>query len=105
SIAAPKRISDRIDEVYRPENVFEKILENVQGSYDVENIADQQDDGELDLGISRAGERPVIQLVDRIIAEGIQSRASDIHLEPEESGVAVRYRIDGVLRQVMVLPK
>ncbi len=105
SIAGPKRISERIEEVYRPENVFEKILENVQGSYDVENIGDQIDDGELDLGVSRAGERPVIQLVDRILAEGIQSRASDIHLEPEESGVAVRYRIDGVLRQVMVLPK
>ena len=105
SIAGPKRIMDRIEEVYRPENVFEKILENVQGSYDVENIKDNADEGELDLGAARAGERPVIQLVDRIIAEGIQSRASDIHLEPEESGVAVRYRIDGVLRQVMVLPK
>ena len=105
SIAGPKRIMDRIEEVYRPENVFEKILENVQGSYDVENIKDNADEGELDLGAGRAGERPVIQLVDRIIAEGIQSRASDIHLEPEESGVAVRYRIDGVLRQVMVLPK
>ena len=105
SIAAPKRISDRIDEVYRPENVFEKILENVQGTYDVENITDTADDEELNLGISRAGERPVIQLVDRILAEGIQSRASDIHLEPEETGISVRYRIDGVLRQVMVLPK
>ncbi len=105
SIAGPKRIMERIEEVYRPENVFEKILENVQGSYDVENIKDNADEGELDLGATRAGERPVIQLVDRIIAEGIQSRASDIHLEPEESGVAVRYRIDGVLRQVMVLPK
>ncbi len=105
SIAAPKRIHDRIDEVYRPENVFEKILENVQGSYDVETIGESIDENELDLGAARAGERPVIQLVDRILAEGIQSRASDIHLEPEESGVAVRYRIDGVLRQVMVLPK
>jgi type II secretory ATPase GspE/PulE/Tfp pilus assembly ATPase PilB-like protein/CheY-like chemotaxis protein len=105
SIAAPKRIHDRLDEVYRPENVFEKILENVQGTYDVENIGDTVDEGELDLGAAQAGARPVIQLVDRILAEGIQSRASDIHLEPEESGVAVRYRIDGVLRQVMVLPK
>ena len=105
SIAAPRRIHDRIDEVYRPENVFEKILENVQGTYDVENIGDSVDEGELDLGAAQGNARPVIQLVDRILAEGIQSRASDIHLEPEESGVAVRYRIDGVLRQVMVLPK
>ena len=105
AIAAPRKITDRIDEVYRPENVFEKILDSVQGTYDVENIGDQIDEGELDLGAAQAGARPVIQLVDRILAEGIQSRASDIHLEPEESGVAVRYRIDGVLRQVMVLPK
>ena len=105
SISAPRRIQERIEELYRPENVIEKILENVQGSYDLENIGDSTDDADLDIGISRAGERPVIQLVDRILAEGIQSRASDIHIEPEESGVAVRYRIDGVLRQVMVLPK
>lgn len=105
SIAAPKRIADRIDEVYRPENVIEKILENVQGSYDVESINETVDEADLDINASRAGERPVIQLVDRILAEGIASRASDIHLEPEESGVAVRYRIDGVLRQAMVLPK
>src|SRR5262245_48108788 len=95
SIGSPKRIHDRIEEVYRPENVLEKILENVQGTYDVENIGDTVDDAELDIGISRAGERPVIALVDRILAEGIQSRASDIHLEPEETGISVRYRIDG----------
>jgi len=68
-------------------------------------VDESVDDSELDISAARAGERPVIQLVDRIIAEGIQSRASDIHLEPEEAGVAVRYRIDGVLRQAMVLPK
>ncbi|MEX2180744.1 MAG: type II/IV secretion system protein [Gemmatimonadaceae bacterium] len=105
SIAAPRRIADRLDEVYRPENVIEKILENVQGTYDLESIDETADEADLDINAQRAGERPVIQLVDRIVAEGIQSRASDIHLEPEEGGVAVRYRIDGVLRQVMVLPK
>ena len=105
SLASPSQISARLDEVYRPENVIEKILENVAGDYDIEAIQESVDDAELELGATRASERPVIQLVDRIVAEGIQSRASDIHLEPEEGGVAVRYRIDGVLRQVMVLPK
>ncbi len=105
SIATPRKIIDRIEEVYRPENVIEKILEKVEGTYDVETVDESVDDSELDISAARAGERPVIQLVDRIIAEGIQSRASDIHLEPEEAGVAVRYRIDGVLRQAMVLPK
>ena len=105
AIASPKRIADRIEELYRPEDMFDKILENVQGSYDIENLSETADEANLDIAATRAGERPVIQLVDSIIARGIQSRASDIHIEPEESGVAVRYRIDGVLRQEMVLPK
>jgi type II secretory ATPase GspE/PulE/Tfp pilus assembly ATPase PilB-like protein/8-oxo-dGTP pyrophosphatase MutT (NUDIX family) len=48
---------------------------------------------------------PVVRLVDRIVVGGIAERASDIHLEPAEQGVAVRYRVDGLLRDVMVLPK
>ncbi|HMF88474.1 MAG TPA: ATPase, T2SS/T4P/T4SS family, partial [Gemmatimonadaceae bacterium] len=50
-------------------------------------------------------ERPVIKLVDHIVAEGIAAGASDIHLEAGESGISVRYRIDGMLKEVMVLPK
>src|SRR5690606_16209312 len=48
---------------------------------------------------------PVVQLVDRLVADAIARRASDIHLEPEELGVAVRLRIDGVLREVLSLPR
>ena len=105
SLGSPTKILERLDEVYRPENVIEKILEGVTGNYDIESISESVDEAELNSGRDRATERPVIDLVNRIVAEGVQSRASDIHLEPEEGGVAVRYRIDGVLRQVMVLPK
>jgi type II secretory ATPase GspE/PulE/Tfp pilus assembly ATPase PilB-like protein/CheY-like chemotaxis protein len=49
--------------------------------------------------------RPVVRLVDLMLSDGILSRASDIHVEPGEGGVAVRYRIDGVLRQVMNIPR
>src|SRR5919106_3140965 len=106
SLAAPTKIVERLDELYRPESVVSKILENVSANYDIQAIADVQDSEELDLGGEKASsERPIIRLVDHIFAEGITSRASDIHLEPEEGGVAVRYRIDGVLRQTMVLPR
>ena len=106
ALGSPTKIAERIDELYRPENVVEKILEGVQTAYDVEAISEEFDDAEMDIGSQeRASERPVIRLVDHIVAEGIQSRASDIHIEPEEAGVSVRYRIDGVLRQVMILPR
>jgi type II secretory ATPase GspE/PulE/Tfp pilus assembly ATPase PilB-like protein/CheY-like chemotaxis protein len=106
ALAAPTKIAERLDELYRPENVVSKILENVSANYDIQSIADVQAHEDMELaGEKASSERPIIRLVDHIVAEGITSRASDIHLEPEEGGVAVRYRIDGVLRQTMVLPR
>ncbi len=104
ALASPTRIGERLDELYRPENMVDKILEGVTGNYDIQAI-DETDVGDADLGLDRASERPIIRLVDHILAEGVTSRASDIHLEPEESALAVRYRIDGVLRQAMTLPR
>ena len=46
-----------------------------------------------------------VRLVDSLIADGIRAGASDIHLEPEERGLAVRHRVDGVLRQVRTLAR
>jgi type IV pilus assembly protein PilB len=52
-----------------------------------------------------AGEAPVIRFVNLILADAIRKRASDIHLEPYEKAFRVRYRIDGVLHDVMAPPK
>jgi type II secretory ATPase GspE/PulE/Tfp pilus assembly ATPase PilB-like protein/CheY-like chemotaxis protein len=67
----------------------------------------EDDEGVTDLAASaeEASQRPVVRLVDLMLSDGILSRASDIHVEPGEAGVAVRYRIDGVLRQVMNIPR
>jgi type II secretory ATPase GspE/PulE/Tfp pilus assembly ATPase PilB-like protein len=102
NLAAPTEIVDRLLEVYRPESSVEKLLEGMN-QYDVQLEEGEEED--VDIAASRASERPIIKLVDHIVAEGIQIRASDIHLEAQESGIVVNYRIDGVLRQAMVLPK
>jgi type II secretory ATPase GspE/PulE/Tfp pilus assembly ATPase PilB-like protein/8-oxo-dGTP pyrophosphatase MutT (NUDIX family) len=47
----------------------------------------------------------VVRLVDQLLAEAIRGGASDLHLEPEEQGIAVRHRVDGVIRHVRTLPK
>jgi len=52
-----------------------------------------------------AEELPVIKIVDTLIHHAILQRASDIHIEPQEKEIIVRYRIDGILRDAMVLPK
>ncbi|HAM88984.1 MAG: Type II secretion system protein E [Candidatus Falkowbacteria bacterium GW2011_GWC2_38_22] len=52
-----------------------------------------------------AADLPVVRIVDTLLEYSIMEGASDIHIEPEEKNVLVRYRIDGILRNVMVLPK
>jgi type IV pilus assembly protein PilB len=52
-----------------------------------------------------AQELPIIRIVDTLIKHAILQRASDIHIEPMEKEVLVRYRIDGILRDAMTLPK
>lgn len=103
-LASPSRIREKIDEFYRPENVIGQILEGIGAHAEVTHVEDQDLD-EIRIAAEEASQRPVVRLVDLILSEGILSRASDIHVEPEEGGVAVRYRIDGVLRQVMKIPR
>ena len=52
-----------------------------------------------------AKELPVIRVADTLLEYAISEGASDIHIEPFDSGVAIRYRIDGVLHEAMTLPK
>jgi len=104
-LLAPSKIAEKLDEMYRPEKALDKLLEGMEGSADLVQLADQAAPEELNISEEEASQRPVVRLVDLIISEGILSRSSDIHIEPEEGGVAVRYRIDGVLRQVMKIPR
>src|SRR3989454_1639732 len=103
-LAAPSRIAERLDEIYRPEKAIDKVLQGMEGSADLVLHPETKPE-ELVVSEAEASQRPVVRLVDLIISEGILSRSSDIHIEPEEGGVAVRYRIDGVLRQVMKIPR
>jgi len=103
-LLAPSKIAERLDELYRPEKAVDKLLEGMESSTSLEHLQDTAPD-ELVASEAEASQRPVVRLVDLIISEGILARSSDIHIEPEEGGVAVRYRIDGVLRQVMKIPR
>ncbi|KJS02606.1 MAG: type II secretion system protein E [Peptococcaceae bacterium BRH_c4a] len=50
-------------------------------------------------------EAPIVRLVNSILVQSIAMGASDIHIEPQEAGVKVRFRVDGMLREIMELPK
>ena len=50
------------------------------------------------------GDAPIIQLVNKIVTQALRDRASDIHVEPTEGRIRIRYRVDGALREVLSLP-
>jgi len=102
-LLSPGRIREKLDELYRPEDVVSKLLSGITEEIDVTQLSDEPD--EYKATAEEAQARPIIKLVDTLIADGITCRASDIHVEPAEGGVVVRYRIDGVLRQVMKIPR
>ena len=106
-LCSPTRIREKMEEIYRGggSDMVAQLLGNMDDRLEVTQLSD--DDGATDLAASaeEASQRPVVRLVDLMLSDGILSRASDIHIEPGEAGVAVRYRIDGVLRQVMNIPR
>lgn len=93
-VAGEAEIESAIEQFYQYELSIQGILREI-------------DTGELDqLNVAMENEEynhPLIRLVDAILADAVKRDASDIHLEPEAGFLRVRYRIDGVMRQVMAL--
>ncbi len=84
------------------ESEVDKIIKTDAAS-DVRVIEDEGEETRDELE-QAAKELPVIKIVDIIIKHAILERASDIHIEPQDEKVIVRYRVDGILRDMMKLP-
>jgi type IV pilus assembly protein PilB len=98
-VGAPEAIREKLDEFYRPENSINRLLKGLAPT-DVEveaPIVTDDRDPALDA--------PMAKLVDALMADAVRAGASDIHSELEGTNVIVRYRVDGILREVMRLPE
>lgn len=80
----------------------EKLIKGKIGV--IKSIKEKKEFGEKEDLKKTAEELPVIRIVDTLLKHAILQRASDIHIEPTEKDVVVRYRIDGILHDAMILP-
>ena len=90
--------------------LFERSSDASQKALDELSVPEEGDDQDLeesarDLLESSDDEKPIIRLVNSLLARSVKERASDIHIEPYESEIVVRLRIDGILRDAMRVPK
>ncbi len=98
-------LSDRVDELIArlltPDAVIYDLLERVEQRERVEVLPEADESSEEGMEVRD----PVVKLVDAILAQAVRIGASDVHIEQDERVTNVRYRVDGVLRNSMVLPR
>ena len=112
-----------IESVIATEGAIERVLNNVFGSNELATLegevkglegtdfpntfgaVDEEEELNLEDLQKRMEEAPIVRVVNLIISQAITDKASDIHIEPEAKTVRVRYRVDGVLHEIMTTPK
>ena len=99
AVAGEMAIRKAIDKFYATTDSLASIMEGIED--DIELVEDQDED---DITGSEGQNAPVVKLVNTLLAEAVRMGASDIHIEPYEKNMRVRYRIDGVLHEVMEPP-
>jgi type IV pilus assembly protein PilB len=101
-VAAEASIKLAIDKYYDQSASFDDVMDDLD-DIDLEVV---EEDDEIDAGsLEKASEdAPVVKLVNLILTDAIKKKASDIHVEPYEKSFRVRYRVDGVLHEVMKPP-
>jgi type IV pilus assembly protein PilB len=87
-----------------------KLIDRMQREdNDLVGVADSLREENIDSGVNNlsggADDAPIVRYVNSLIDQAIQNRASDLHIEPTEDDLRIRYRIDGVLHEVDTVPK
>lgn len=105
-LATESDIKESINSYYGAQTEMVKILEEAKEKEKAEELKIVEEE---EIDISRLTEEsrkaPIVKMVDLILAEAIKKRASDIHLEPCEKALRIRYRIDGRLQEALTIPK
>jgi len=95
-LARKSEIAEHIEKYYQLSDALYDLLKNA--------VAANKGLEGPDVSLASGGSSPAVKLVNLLLADAIRSRASDLHIEPQEDFVEVRYRVDGRLRSIMKIP-
>jgi general secretion pathway protein E len=106
ALTPPHVLLTALNQVYDQEATpatAEQVIEDLAADLNLDHFAAELDEPQ-DL-LDATDEAPIIRLVNSVLFQAVKQRASDIHFESFEKGLVVRYRVDGVLYQVLAPPK
>jgi len=101
-VATESSIKKAIDKAYDSAATFESVMRGLDD--EIEVIEDQMDDVPDVALLGEAEQAPVVKLVNSLISDAVRKGSSDIHMEPYERSLRVRFRIDGTLYEMMSPP-
>jgi type IV pilus assembly protein PilB len=96
-VATRTQLSEAIDRFHRLDSEVDEVAQIA-----AEELADDDDEALTREGVEDA---PIVKFVNLLIAQAVADRASDIHVEPTETDLRIRFRVDGVLHEVMHSPR
>ncbi|NIS68435.1 MAG: type II secretion system ATPase GspE [Proteobacteria bacterium] len=103
-LATSATIIDTINRIYeRDSDTAQQIIEDIDGDLSLDVLSHELEEP-ADL-LDASDEAPIIRLVNSMLYQAVRQKASDVHVEPFEKELVVRYRIDGILYNVLNLPK
>ena len=100
-VATETEIQHAIDQYFSNDEVVEELMHDI----DSKTEKSENSQNEINRLLEMVDNAPIVRLVNNIINDGIKLRASDIHIEPKEEQLKVRYRVDGILHNEMQIPK
>jgi type IV pilus assembly protein PilB len=107
-LASPSQIQEAIERFYHMDRSMNELIHNIISKEDEVAVATVEEEDELDEAEALRTEaegRPIVRLTNWLLSRAVEERASDVHIEPQDHDVIVRFRVDGLLREVQKLPK
>ncbi len=104
-ITTERAVTEALSGVSSTAATMDKIVQEVAENTDVEAVAVKRDEIDLDRLAEESEDAPVVKIVNLILVQALKEKASDIHIEPFEKQLKLRYRIDGALVEATSPPK
>jgi type IV pilus assembly protein PilB len=96
-LGVPSHLRNRVNQTYRATEAVDDDIEAFRASGEFV-------DPTIVAAASTDDDAPIVQIVNKIVTQALRDRASDVHIEPSDDGVHVRFRVDGALHDVLSLP-
>ena len=100
-VATETQLKRALDRAYDSANTMADVMKGMEDDF---AIIEEDDTAEAEAGEAMSDEAPIVKLVNSLIADAVRKGASDIHIEPYEKTLRVRFRIDGVMQEMMSPP-